>query len=242
MPAGKDGIVNNRAGPSQSLIWAYVHGELPEAERRSFEQSLALDPALRRSVAATGILDQRLRTAFAVLDADETAWADRALAAWERDQEAPRTLPWTRRLRWPIIASLGAAAALVLLLTPPADNRMPQWDRPVFVPLVTRGDAPAAPAAQPASATATDCDLALRAALADAWRARNLVPRPGLVLAMRMLELPHGAFAVVVQARNRNGSQVQEWSGDYSSAESFIRQLPASARCIAESLAVTPRP
>lgn len=233
--------MNNLTGPSHPPIWAYIHGELPEAERRSFEQALALDPVLRRSVAATGRFDQRLRAAFAVLDADETVWTDQALAAWEREQEAPRTVSWTRRLRWPLVASL-AAAALILLLATPAAPPAPQWDRPVFVPLVTRGAAPVTPAARPTPATATDCDLSLRDAVNEACRVRNLVPRPGLLLAVRVLELPQGAFAVVVQARNRDGSQVQEWSGDYSSVASFNSQLQASAQLIAEALAVVPTP
>ena len=234
--------MQNLTGTSHPPIWAYVHDELPEAERRSFEQALAVDPDLRSSAAATGRFDQRLRAAFAVLDADETVWTDRALAAWEREQEAPRTVSWTRRLRWPLVASLAAAAALVLLLSTPTPPQALHWERPAFVPLVMRGAAPVTPAARPTPATATDCDLALRDAVNEACRAHNLVPRPGLVLAVRVLELPQGAFAVVVQARNRDGSQVQEWSGDYSSVASFNSQLQTSAQLIAEALAVAPTP
>ncbi len=234
--------VNSPTEPSRTQIWAHVHGEQPDAERRAFEQALSGDPALRRSVAATHLFDQRLRAGFAVLEADETVWADRALAAWEREQEAPRTVSWTRRLRWPLVAALAAAAALVLLLSTPADPQALQWDHPAFAPLVMRGSAPANTPARLTSTTASDCDRALRAAVASACCTHNLVPRPGLTLAVRVQELPHGAFAVTVRARNRAGAQVQEWNGDYSSVASFNSQLPASAQLIAEALAVVTRP
>ena len=234
--------MNQPADKPRTLLWGYVHNELPVPERRSVAQALSHDPNLRRSATATGVFDQRLRAAFAVLDADETVWADRALAAWDREQAAPPSVSWSRRCRWPLAAALAAAAALALLLTLPVPPSALQWDRPAFVPLVLRGAASAALTAHLAPDTATDCDRMLRAAVTDACRAHNLVPRPGLVLALRVQELPQSAFAVVVQARNRDGSQFQEWRGDYASVASFGKHLSASALAIAETIAVSPGP
>ena len=234
--------MNDNSDQATLPIWAYVHGELPDAERQEMEQQISHDPAVRRQVAATELLDRRLRAAFAVLDADETVWADRALVAWDREDAghvAP--LAWGRQLRWPILTGLAAAASLLLLLVPFGSRPSLQWERPAFVPLVTRGATPAAtPRLTPATATA--CAQALRDAVADACRAQGLTTRPGVTISVRIQELPLGAFAMVVRARNRDSSLVEEWSGDYSSVESFNAHLPASAARMAEVLAAPQKP
>lgn len=82
----------------------------------------------------------------------------------------------------------------------------------------------------------------MQAALADAL-AWALADRggslpDGLTLALRVNELPDGAFAAVVRAEGAGGRPMGEWSGDYSRLERFFEQADASAAQIAAALAV----
>lgn len=257
--------MNDHTERSTSRLWAYVHGELPEADRRAVRDQIDSDPDVRREVEALGRFDRRLRATLAVLDADEDAWADRALAAWDREvagsavpgvsgasrgkQAAPAGHPrpatapavWGRRLRWPLLAGLAAAASLLLLFLPSAGRTAVTWQPASFSPLLTRGSAPETSPRLP-PAIASTCAQALRRAVDDACRARGLALRPGIVVSVRIQELPEGAFAILVQARLRDGALVEEWSGDYSSLDSFLRQLPASAAQMAEALAARAAP
>jgi hypothetical protein len=228
--------VNSQNQPTDARLWAYVHGQLTETAREGCTQAFARDPALQVQAAALQKLDQELRAAFTRLDEPDDAIAERALAAWE--QEHATAVSRTRRLRWTLVATLAAAATLVGIFLPLAPSRAPHWQPPQFQPLLTRGATTEATAqSRPTPATADTCQQSLRQAVTDTCLTQHLIPPRGLVLSMRIQELPQGAFAVLVQARDRHGACLGEWSGDYTSLAAFHRQLPVSAANMAQTLA-----
>lgn len=238
-------------------IWAYLHGELAEDERFSFEADMARDYALRLRVEEARQLDSLLGSALLSQDETETgldALADQALAAWELEQtpaihEAPAVTPrrktvafpaWPISLRRPGWSLTGlAAAAILMVLVSPLLRETPEvvWTRPDFSPLALRGPAGSAVATLPAD-TAARCQKVLVAALARAFEERGAVPRCGLTLSFRLQELCKGAFSVTVQAHDRSKRTVGEWRGDYSGMESFLKHADASAAQMIAVLAV----
>lgn len=239
-------------------IWAYLHGELSEAERLSLEADVARDPALRFRFEEARRLDRLLGSALPSLDAAEAgldALADLALAAWECEQTPAfqarlatssrrKTVvfpAWTLSLRRPAwgVAGLAAAAALTMLVSPLLrETPETAWARPTFSPLALRGTNGSAAATLPAD-TAVRCQKVLASALARAFEERGAVPRNGLTLTFRLQELCKGAFSVTVQAHDRSQRIVGEWRGDYTGVQSFLKQANASAAQMMAVLAVS---
>lgn len=216
-------------------LWRYVHDQLPAKERQSLRRRLQADPAAAARARELAQLDRELRRALSCPEETDEALADRALTAWEKDTANGGARLFAR----PILVALAAAACLVALCLPLLPARAAQWRPPEFQPLITRGPAAATPgAARPTAETAARCQQGLRRVITEACPSRAL-PR-GLVMALHLQELPHGAFAVRVQARDRRGTTVGEWWGDYTSLSAFERQLPASAAHIAQTLAIRP--
>jgi len=162
--------VNAEASNPTETIWAYLHGELSDADRRAFEQALESDPALRSCYEEASRMDRLLRSG-APSESEEAALdalAEQALAAWEREQAvasdpfAAAETPvfskrgWMRRFNRPAmgLAGLAAAALFVVALSPvflkPEGAR---WSEPVFSPLVLRGPALSAGGRGPTSTT-----------------------------------------------------------------------------------------
>ena len=248
-------------------LWAYVHNELPPAQRQELEQRLAADAAMQEQVAELSRFDRQLRATFAVAEIDEQSLADQALAAWEQDVAAesgaglrpagnsgwgdarrpeacttsePEVCRNSRKLvfRWPLLAGLAAAAVLLMLCLPLGSRDTLRWERPAFEPLVMRG-AVTATSSRTTPQTAVICGRELREAVTGACRTQNLVPRSGLSMSLRVQALPQGdTFVVFVQAHTRDGALAGEWSGDYSSIDAFRRQLPVSALRIARDLSI----
>ena len=244
--------VNAEASNPTEAIWAYLHGELSDADRRSFEQAMASDPALRSCFEEASRMDRLLRSGVpseseeAALD----ALAEQALAAWERDQSvasdpfaAAEPSAFSKRgwMRWfnrPVmgLAGLAAAALFVVALSPvflkPEGAR---WSEPVFSPFALRG--PALPVGGHAldAGSAKRCQAALMAAVKRAADASGVALPPDLDISFRLQELQGGTFSVSVQARLNRGASVGEWSGDYSSVDSFVKLVDASAERMVEA-------
>ena len=249
--------MNTDVSDAAETIWAYLHGELSDEGRLSFEKEMALDPSLRSRCEEARQLNLLLASALPSLEPYDVAidaLADQALAAWESEQAAAstpvsgpsRALPSPSRWAWVFrrpamgVTGLAAAAALVLAVTPVLRTpRGVSWSEPVFAPLALRG-----PGAQPqpgrhgmAAGSAKRCQEALVAAVARTAAARGVALPAGLVFSLRMQELREGAFSVFVQARLRDGRAAGEWSGDYSGLETFLSQADASAARMVETLA-----
>ena len=75
------------------------------------------------------------------------------------------------------------------------------------------------------------------AALKRSAETRGVALPSGLTFSFHMQELRDGAFSVSVQARLRDGEgeTVGEWSGDYSSVETFLNHVDASAERMVET-------
>ena len=233
-------------------IWAYLHGEGGDEERRAFEQELARDDELRSEVERARQLDRALRLAMPALSAetlDEEALAARALADWERQGacDSPTTSP---ARRWPLqahpafrrlavgLSSVAAAAALVVVVT--QQLRPPQqakWEAPTVVPLAWRG-ADVGPAGHAVDARAAQrCREALMAAVSRVAAARRAALPPGLIFSLRVQELRNGAFSVSVRARSFAGRGMGEWDGTYSGVAAFLAHAEASAGRIVDEVA-----
>ena len=244
--------MNAEATNPVEAIWSYLHGESSAEERRSFELALKQDQALRERFEEACRMDRLLRstapseTESAALD----ALAEQALSAWEREQAVasdpfavarraafPRW-GWLRGVGRPAVGLAGVAAAAVILVLLSPVFRTPNGvsgSEPVFTPLALRG--PAAPAGGHAldAGSAKRCQAALMAALKRSAEARGVALPPGLVISFRMQELQGGTFSVSVQAQLKGGASVGEWSGDYSSVESFLKHTDASAGRMVEA-------
>lgn len=249
---------------SEDEIWAYLHDALDADARRDLERRMAADAALRARCGQARRLDRLLRADLPRIAAgtgdEEEALAEQVLAAWDRDQQAsaasaPAAPPAARARRFRLppfpqpslalrLGLAGMAAALLVVALLPALRKPPAlppaaWAPVAFAPLSYRGalDAP------PAAGRLGRRDAArMQAALSDAidWALADRCGRlpDGLTLALRINELPDGAFAAIVRAEDAAGRPLGEWSGDYSCLERFFEQADASAEQIAGALAV----
>lgn len=69
-----------------SRLWAYVHGQLGESERRDLDDLAAADKALARRMADIHALDRRLRVLVPLAAKPAEALEQAVLRSWEREQ------------------------------------------------------------------------------------------------------------------------------------------------------------
>ncbi len=246
--------MNTEKPTIEDEIWAYLHGELDAAAARDFERRLSADGGLRERCRQARSLDGLLRATLPAVAAGESVsdetLAGQFLAAWERDQPAPavaESIPCAHpRARFSLTCRAGLAALAATLLAVallPVFRKSPAlppaaWAPVAFAPLIYRGAVVAPAAGRLGRRDAVQMQTALADALSWALADRGGRLPDGLTLALRVNELPAGAFAVVVRAEGADGRLRGEWSGDYSRLERFFEQADASAAQIAEALAV----
>ncbi len=107
--------------------WAYVHGEISDAERTEMERALPSDPELRREVEEVRRMDRQMRALMPLTELTDEKLADEILAridaapARPARAETPSFLEWlggwADRLLMPQpVLRLAMAAAAVLIL------------------------------------------------------------------------------------------------------------------------------
>lgn len=224
-------------------IWAYLHGELDEDARLSFEQELADSPELCGRFETARRLDRMIRTVLPAQSAAEESdeeIEEQALNAWERDQGTSHPQPSSSRrgglpswFGFSLRATAGIAslaAALYVLVSPALRySPVPRWATPVFVPLALRGAETRDESSAVSPYAAERCQVALCAALGQVLKARSVILPAGLRFSLSVHELRQGAVAVAVQARTSDARLVGDWTGDYSDVDAFLSQADVSA-------------
>jgi len=246
--------VNTNADSIDERIWMALHGASGAAEREALERDSRGDPDLRERLAHAHRLDGLLRTCMPrVGEESGDQLADRACVAWEAEQAsgtwqadgAPsargrvfRQRPWFPSV---VIGFAGlVAASLALLLSPVMwQAREVRWLEPEFHPYVLRGEADVTARSSVDEGAVKRCREALMRAVADCAEERGAVFPKGLSFSFRVQALHGEAFAVMVQARFRDGQLAGEWCGDYSSVEKFLGQTKHSARKIISDVGVS---
>jgi len=186
-------------------LWAYVHGQLSDGDRRTLEAQLNEDAELQKEVLRVEQLDRLLRDRLAAAVAAQAEMEDRILEAIEADELRTKVPPWWKRRAFAGI--LAVAALLLILAGAPLYLRGPvAWEPLQFAPLEYRGD----PDRQHDRYTREDAEACFRAfkgALADAFEEAGSVrvtPRP--VIAFSVRELPRGRLVIEVTVRCDSGS------------------------------------
>jgi len=224
-------------------ILAYLHGELAEEARRSFEQELAGSPSLRERFETARRLDRMAQSAHPVQSAAQESDEELKEHMWnarERDQDAsspqkssPRRhgLPGWFGFSLRATAGIASLAAVLYVLVSPAlrYSPVPRWAPPVFVPLTERADETRVGDRAVSPYVAKRCQVALSAALGRVLKERSVILPSGLRFSLRVHELKHGAVTVAVQARTADGRVVGDWTDDYSHEDVFLAQADVSA-------------
>ncbi len=107
--AGDDRDLRPVFDPFELQLCDWVDGRLPPEERREFEAQLAADPRLAERARRYRATVERVRGGFEEV-APPAGLADAVLTQLRREQRPPG------RARWPLFASLAAAAAVVAAL------------------------------------------------------------------------------------------------------------------------------
>jgi len=219
--------MENNDTQSDARVWRYVHGEMAQAEEAEFARELQRDSSLAGEHAAARRLDSLLRELMPATALTDEALAARILDEIERDAEAPAPLPFpTRTARprrsltayWPGLATLAAAALLLVLVLPPSSQPPFHWEPARFEVAQYRGETSPEPVYD--AEDAERCRLALRKAVEDGRKeathkasadaAKRDMPSRTFTFLFR--ELADGTAGIVVKLYNDDGEVAEQWT------------------------------
>ena len=242
-------------------IWAYVHGEAGKQEADEIDRLRRADADFRQEVERIRSADKILKTLMPFTLLDQEQLAERIMAACEaqpvRDTPArKRVRPFIvmlphlwERLRAPACwrVALPLAACLLIMLGLPRYVGGPlAWEQPEWVALRYRGAAQphVVPGGVPSRDEAAACVAALKASVQATYRKldveagrRTWLRFPQWDLKAVVGQLPGQMFSLRVNATDRRGHTVMEWSQSYASRAAFSAEVDTLAAQIAGDLA-----
>ncbi len=258
--------MKERSSSEIKTVWAYLHGELTDDERRLFERRMQMDAELRWLYADAARMNSLLRETIPAqerADCSVEALVEEALSVWEQSSSGDAenselggnvevgngdvyklsrvmsTSKWWKILSHPALGfGALAAAAVIMLASPGLRGSVPlRWDKAEFTPLALRGQHSTAYDNGLTEEVAVRCRQLLRVKLERELAGRNLGSLSPMTASLQLRELRDGAFSLTVKIRAQSGVSVGFWSGDYSGEALFREQAGSSAAVMADDLA-----
>ncbi len=258
--------MKERSSSEIRTVWAYLHGELTDDERRLFERRMQKDAELRWLYADTTRMDSVLRETIPALetaDCSVDALVEEALSVWEQSSSGDAeksevggnvrvgnagvyklnrglsTSKWWKILSHPALGfGILAAAAVIMLALPGLHGSVSlRWAKVEFTPLNLRGRHSTAYDNGLTEEVAVRCRQLLKVKLERELAGRNLGSLPPMTASLQLRELRDGAFSLTVKIRTQSGVSVGFWSGDYSGEALFREQAGSSVAVMADDLA-----
>lgn len=244
----------------RARMWGYVHDEMSDRERESFEAELRADPRLQEEAASIRAVDMKLSRLLPYAELSTEEISDRILRALERDVGLgePAAVPrrttvvafprWREYVtsgvfsRWSFGVAAAAAALLIVGAIPHLTVGPVTWDRPEFVTTTYRGGDPdAQPAYTPRDAAACLSSLKESIRRAQGGRDTGLCAilrrdKPDWTLGFSFRQAPEGAICVRVGARNTSTGESFSWQRRADGLDNFLLEADDFAGEIADAL------
>lgn len=217
---------------SKDRVWAYLHSEMPQAEKLRFEQSLAYDSDLRKTLEECQTLHQELG-----LLGDDLA-EERLLDEWESEhpefREKPK-YPHNRILRFSLTLA-AAAAAIVLLLALPLNQGPVRWQHTSYgSPPQLRGEAGEEPRYSRTELKKVNRDLQENI---ESGIAELPAPTKPWKLRIHLQELANGYLAVEIFGHPRDNPEEQRhWNETFQGRADFDAKVPGFAQGVVDDMA-----